>query len=122
MTYDELMALFDEDTQQKVEAALESVQGIAVYKRDDGKVSIRALVPDLPDVLDDGFVLTGTYTKPLLEVELSRTQQALHWMKETGGSPYAAAKHFGIDASAVYRGMKRAAKTRCPCCGQTLKG
>lgn len=52
----------------------------------------------------------------------SKTQQALEWMTANKASAYAAAKHFGINASAVSRALKRReGKETCPHCGQIIK-
>jgi len=56
---------------------------------------------------------------------LSKTQQALQWLKENpGATPYAAAKQFGLSPSTVTRAKLNAENTehkRCPCCGQLIR-
>lgn len=56
---------------------------------------------------------------------MSRTQQALQWLRENpGASPYAAAKQFNLSPSTVTRAFnveKNTAEKRCPCCGQLIR-
>jgi hypothetical protein len=56
---------------------------------------------------------------------LSKTQQALEWLRENPGETrYAAAIKFGLSPSTVWRAMKVATETerkRCPCCGQLIR-
>lgn len=121
LTLEELLDQFAEEARPKVMAALDTVQGLAIYRQGD-KVKALALTPDLEPLLEDGFELIGTYVKPFNIENLSRTQQALLYLKEhKDATPYAAAVHFDLDPSAVYRALKRAAQNRCPCCGQTTK-
>src|ERR1700744_1390865 len=57
-TIDELLAQFDEAVRPKVLSALDAVQGLAVYRKDD-KVKALALTPEPEQMLDDGFALIG---------------------------------------------------------------
>lgn len=56
----------------------------------------------------------------------SKTQQVLdHMAANPTASVRATAKLFGVDPASIYRRMKRLAETaesRCPCCGQIIKG
>lgn len=56
---------------------------------------------------------------------LSKTQQALQWLRENpGATPYAAAKQFGLSPSTVTRAKHLADATehkRCPTCGQLIR-
>jgi hypothetical protein len=121
MTLDELLGQFAENLRPKVINALDTVRGLAVYRLND-QVKALALTPDPEPVLDDGSLLVGTYVKPDDVQGMSRTQQALLYLKEhTDATPYAAAVKYGLDPSAVYRAIRRAAQNRCPCCGQTIR-
>lgn len=120
LTLDTLLELFTEDVRPKVLQALDNVSGLAVYQNaEQDQVKALALTSDLATTLDGGFTLVGTYEKPADTG--SRTQQALVWLKLNDATPYAAAREFGLDPSAVYRALKRADAKRCPCCGQTVK-
>lgn len=56
---------------------------------------------------------------------MSKTQQALQWLRENpGATPYAAAKQFNLSPSTVTRALnvaKSTAEKRCPCCGQLIR-
>ena len=52
---------------------------------------------------------------------MSKTKQALAWLKANPGkTPYAAAKAIGLAPSTVTRALKMSAKPRCPGCGRPL--
>ena len=59
-----------------------------------------------------------------MEIEMSKTQDALRLMREKGLSPYAAAKEAGITPTTLYAAIKREeAKgnmASCPCCGSVV--
>jgi hypothetical protein len=119
LTLEEMLDLFDELVRPKVIAALETVNGLAIY-RNGSQVKALALSPDPATELDDGFTLVGTYTAPQTAA-VSRTQLAVRHMQRTGCSRYAAAVKYGLSPSAVYRALQRMSARRCPCCGQTIK-
>lgn len=56
-----------------------------------------------------------------MDVDMSKTQDALRLMREMGLTPYAAAKEAGITPTTLYAAIKReeskGAIERCPCCG-----
>lgn len=53
---------------------------------------------------------------------MSRTQQALAWLRDNPqATPYQAAKRFDLATSVLYRAIKADSKERCPCCGQLLR-
>ena len=53
---------------------------------------------------------------------MSRIDEAIAYMLKTSCTPYAAALHIGIDASAIYRAIKvRNAQERCKCCGSIIR-
>ncbi|QMV32396.1 hypothetical protein 8G_00002 [Ralstonia phage Hyacinthe] len=58
-------------------------------------------------------------------MSLSKTQQALEWMRQNPGvSCRAAALKFGLQTSTVSRAKLNAEATedkRCPCCGQLIR-
>ncbi|MBU1363953.1 MAG: helix-turn-helix domain-containing protein [Gammaproteobacteria bacterium] len=61
-----------------------------------------------------------------MDLEMSKTQDALRLMREKGLTPYAAAKEVGITPTTLYAAIKREeAKgviTNCPCCGTLVPG
>jgi predicted transcriptional regulator len=61
-----------------------------------------------------------------MDMEMSKTQEALRLMREKGMTPYAAAKEAGITPTTLYAAIKREeAKgviTACPCCGTLVPG
>lgn len=56
-----------------------------------------------------------------MDLEMSKTQDALRLMREKGLTPYAAAKAAGITPTTLYTAIKReeakGAIAACPCCG-----
>lgn len=61
-----------------------------------------------------------------MDLEMSKTQDALRLMREKGMTPYAAAKEAGITPTTLYAAIKReeakGAVERCPCCGTLVPG
>ncbi len=61
-----------------------------------------------------------------MDLEMSKTQDALRLMRENGLTPYAAAKEAGITPTTLYAAIKReeakGAITACPCCGTLVPG
>lgn len=60
-----------------------------------------------------------------MDMDMSKTQDALRLMREKGLTPYAAAKEAGITPTTLYAAIKReeskTAKELCPCCGQVVR-
>ncbi len=56
-----------------------------------------------------------------MDLEMSKTQDALRLIKEKGLTPYAAAKEAGITPTTLYAAIKReeakGTVAACPCCG-----
>ena len=53
---------------------------------------------------------------------MSRIDKAIEYMIKTSCTPYAAALHIGIDASALYKAIKvRNTQKRCECCGSIIR-
>lgn len=56
-----------------------------------------------------------------MDMEMSKTQDALRLMREKGLTPYAAAKEAGITPTTLYAAIKREGLKQeiepCPCCG-----
>ncbi len=61
-----------------------------------------------------------------MDVEMSKTQDALRLIREKGLTPYAAAKEAGITPTTLYAAIKReeakGAIVACPCCGSLVPG
>ncbi len=61
-----------------------------------------------------------------MDLEMSKTQDALRLIREKGMTPYAAAKEAGITPTTLYAAIKREeAKgviAACPCCGTLVPG
>lgn len=59
-----------------------------------------------------------------MEMEMSKTQDALQLIREKGLTPYAAAKEVGITPTTLYAAIKREASkmamSACPCCGSLV--
>jgi hypothetical protein len=56
-----------------------------------------------------------------MDIEMSKTQDALRLMREKALTPYAAAKEVGITPTTLYAAIKReetkGVLAACPCCG-----
>ena len=56
-----------------------------------------------------------------MDLEMSKTQDALRLIREKGMTPYAAAKEAGITPTTLYAAIKReeakGVLAACPCCG-----
>jgi len=56
-----------------------------------------------------------------MDLDMSKTQDALRLIREKGLTPYAAAKEVGITPTTLYSAIKReeakSEKQACPCCG-----
>lgn len=51
----------------------------------------------------------------------TRTDIAMEFMAANPkATPYAAAKHAGIEPSVIYRALAARARPRCECCGQPI--
>lgn len=61
-----------------------------------------------------------------MEMEMSKTQDALQLIRDNGLTPYAAAKEVGITPTTLYAAIKREASkmamAACPCCGTMVPG
>lgn len=59
-----------------------------------------------------------------MDLEMSKTQEALRLLREKGLTPYAAAKEVGITPTTLYTAIKReeakGAMAACPCCGSMV--
>lgn len=59
-----------------------------------------------------------------MDLEMSKTQDALRLMREKGMTPYAAAKEAGITPTTLYAAIKReeakGVLASCPCCGSLV--
>lgn len=59
-----------------------------------------------------------------MDLEMSKTQDALRLMREKGMTPYAAAKEAGITPTTLYAAIKReearGVLESCPCCGSLV--
>lgn len=59
-----------------------------------------------------------------MDLEMSKTQDALRLMREKGLTPYAAAKEAGITPTTLYAAIKReeakGSVAACPCCGSLV--
>jgi predicted DNA-binding protein (UPF0251 family) len=59
-----------------------------------------------------------------MDLEMSKTQDALRLMREKGLTPYAAAKEAGITPTTLYAAIKReeakGTMAACPCCGSLV--
>lgn len=59
-----------------------------------------------------------------MDLEMSKTQEALRLLREKGLTPYAAAKEAGITPTTLYAAIKReeakGAMAACPCCGSLV--
>lgn len=59
-----------------------------------------------------------------MDVDMSKTQDALRLMRDKGMTPYAAAKEVGITPTTLYAAIKReeakGVMTACPCCGSIV--
>lgn len=59
-----------------------------------------------------------------MDLEMSKTQDALRLMREKGMTPYAAAKEAGITPTTLYAAIKReeakGTVAACPCCGSLV--
>jgi predicted DNA-binding protein (UPF0251 family) len=60
-----------------------------------------------------------------MEMEMSKTQEALQLIRDKGLTPYAAAKEVGITPTTLYAAIKREESKKamdvCPCCGQVVR-
>jgi len=60
-----------------------------------------------------------------MDLDMSKTQDALRLMKDKGLTPYAAAKEVGITPTTLYAAIRReeakGAITACPCCGTLVQ-
>jgi hypothetical protein len=55
-------------------------------------------------------------------MKMSKTQAALALVRESGMTPYAAAKQVGISSPTIYGAIRRQKnKEICPCCGQIVR-
>lgn len=61
-----------------------------------------------------------------MEMEMSKTQDALQLIRDKGLTPYAAAKEVGITPTTLYAAIKREESKKvmepCPCCGTMVPG
>lgn len=59
-----------------------------------------------------------------MDLDMSKTQDALRLMREKGLTPYAAAKEAGITPTTLYAAIRREEAKgvieRCPCCGSQV--
>lgn len=72
------------------------------------------------EILDDAWYATPEPVAYYIKRTVTRNLEvAIAWLKENPqASMRDAAKRFGIDVSAISRGLKR---ERCPCCGQPIR-
>jgi len=88
-----------------------------------GKMSASAYTVEPPE-LDGALAIWRRHPLPPAQADTvkSKTQLAVELVRREGVNPNTAARRCGVNASAVYRALRRAeTKPLCPCCLQVVR-